>query len=34
MRIRAELSEAGYKRSSNFGWERYAKEALEVLGRF
>jgi len=32
--LRAELSEAGYKRSLNFSWEKCAKEALEVLGRF
>jgi len=32
--LRAELSEAGYKRSLNLSWERCAKEALEVLGRF
>jgi len=28
--LRAELSEAGYKGSSNFGWGKCAKEALEV----
>ena len=28
--LRAELSEAGCKRSSNFGWEKCAEEALEV----
>jgi len=28
--LRAELSEAGYKRSLNFSWEKCAEEALEV----
>jgi len=29
-RIRTELSEAGYKRSSNFSWRKCAEEVLEV----
>jgi len=28
--LRAELPEAGYKRSLNFGWGKCAEEALEV----
>jgi len=28
--LRAKLSEAGYKRSLNFSWEKCAKETLEV----